>query len=195
IDHPAAWGKCEGTWEVTGEEPAVLTVDMSMYHDSSAVLECTKLADGRIGVTAKIWEPGHGRVDHSEVFGYIRQKAEDLGPRFRGVVYDERFFEVPALMLEDDGIGVIRFSQTVQFMAPAASETFDAILTRQIVHRGDLEFSRQVLAAARREQDRGTFTLSKGKSKRRIDACVALCMGVYELNRLPAKVNAVNTVW
>lgn len=33
----------------------------------------------------------------------------------------------------------------------------------------------------KREQDRG-FTLSKGKSKRHIDAAVAVCMGVWILH-------------
>ena len=196
IDHPSAWGKCKGEWEIAGNEPTVLTVDMAMFHDSAAVDELALLGDGRIAVTARIWEPGHGKIDHLEVWRYIKARALKLGPRFRGVAYDPRFFEVPALMLEEEGIGVIQFDQTSGLMVPACGETFDAIIDRKLVQNGDIEFGRQVMGAAKRmQQDGRTFTLSKGKSKRRIDATICMCMGVYTLNRLPAAVEWADTVW
>jgi phage terminase large subunit-like protein len=194
-EHPAAWGKCKGTWTLQGDEPAVLAVDMSLTRDSTAVDELTLLEDGRIAVTARIWMPAGGRIDHLEVYTYLKTRARELGERFRGIVYDPRFFELLALLLEqDEGLTVIQFDQTAVLMAPAVGETFDAIINGQIVHDGDDEFGRQVLAAAKRQQERG-FTLSKGKSKRRIDAAVAMCMGVGALKRLPKKVNILNTMW
>jgi len=193
-EHPAAWGKCQGGWVLAGTEPAVLAVDMSLSRDSTAVVECALLPDGRIAVTARIWVPSGAQVPHDEVFEHIRARAAGLGPRFRGVVYDPRFFELPALMLEKDGIGVIQFDQTAVLMAPACGDTFDAIVGGQLVHEEDGEFSRQVLAAAKRPGERG-FTLSKGKSKRRIDAAVAMCMGVGALKRLPPPVDPLLTMW
>jgi len=193
--HPAAWGKCQGEWEITGDEPTVLTVDMSLTRDSTAVDELALLPDGRIAVTATLWLPTAGRIDHLEVYNHVRDRAHELGRRFRGVVYDPRFFELPARMLEDDeGLQVIQFDQGPALMAPAVGETFDAIIDGVIVHDGDVEFSAQVLAAAKRSQERG-FTLSKGKSKRRIDATVALCMGVWAIKRLKKPRNWANTVW
>jgi len=112
-------------------------------------------------------------------------------------VYDPRFFELPARMLEDDeGLEVIQFDQTAALMAPAVGETFDLITAAVpgIVHGGDEELTRQVLAAAKRQQERG-FTLSKGKSKRRIDGAVAMCMGVWALKRMEKPVNILNTMW
>ena len=194
VDHPAAWGKCQGEWELSGDEPAVLAVDMSLSRDSTAVGEFTRLPDGRIAASARIWTPDGGRVDQLEVFNHIRARADELGPRFRGVVYDPRFFEIPALMLEEQGLAVIQFDQTPILMAPACGETFDMIVAGEIVHDGDLEFGRQVLAAAKRQQERG-FTLSKGKSKRRIDAAITLVMGVHTLKRLAPKVDHMNTMW
>ena len=67
VKHPAAWGKCQGTWELAGDEPTVLAVDMSLTRDSTAVVECAQMADGRIAVQAKIWTPDGGKVDHLEV--------------------------------------------------------------------------------------------------------------------------------
>lgn len=193
--HPAAWGKCQGEWEITGDEPTVLAVDMSLTRDSTAVVEVTLLPGGRIAAVAKIWLPSAGRIDHLEVYNHIKDRAAELGERFRGVVYDPRFFELPARMLEDDeGLQVIQFDQTAALMAPAVGETFTAIIDAVIVQDGDIEFSAQVLAAAKRPQDRG-FTLSKGKSKRRIDSAVALCMGVWAIKRAPKPVNILNTMW
>jgi len=193
-EHPAAWGKCQGTWTLAGAEPTVLTVDMSLTRDSTAVSTLSLLPDGRITFSARLWLPGAGQVDHKEVFAYAKTRAVELGSQFRGVVYDPRFFELPALDLEDDGIRVIQFDQTPVLMAPACGEAFDMIIHQQIVQDGDPETARQVLAAAKRQQERG-FTLSKGKSKRRIDAAVTLCMGVYILKRLPPPVDPLLTMW
>lgn len=193
-EHPAAWGKCSGEWTLASDEPGVLAVDMSLTRDSTAVDELRLLPDGRIAVTARIWLPSGGRIDHLEVYEHLKSRGHELGDAFRGVVYDPRFFELPARMLEDDeGLAVIQFDQTAALMAPAVGETFDAIIAGQIIQDGDAEFGRQVLAAAKRPQERG-FTLSKGKSRRRIDAAVALCMGVWAIKRLPAKIDILKTL-
>jgi hypothetical protein len=84
-------------------------------------------------------------------------------------------------MLEDEGILAIQFDQSPQRMAPACGLTFDLILDRRIVHDGDPELASHVKSAVKREQDRG-FTLSKGRSKRHIDAAITLCMGLWVLH-------------
>lgn len=194
-EHPGKWEACQGSWSLLGDEPTVLAIDMALKRDSVSVGECVKLADGRIAYTAKIWYPADGRIDHREVFRYIRERAAELRTRFAGLVYDPRFFELPARDLEeDDGLLVIEFNQAPAQMAPACGMAFDMIVAEQIVHNGDTETSRQVLAAAKREQERG-FTLSKGKSKIRIDAAITLCMGVDALARLAPAVEWANTVW
>jgi phage terminase large subunit-like protein len=200
VDHPAAWGACQGEWEIRGTEPTILIVDMSLRHDSTGVLELALLGDGRIAAKPRSWLPVRGLVDQLEVFRYIESRARELGPRFRGLVYDPRFFEVPARMLEESGLLVIQFDQTIALMAPACGEAFDAIVGTEnsaprIVHDGDLVFADQVKSAAKREQDRGTFTLSKGKSKKKIDLAVCLCMGVYTLLRLAEDVPIEETIW
>jgi hypothetical protein len=193
-DHPAAWGKCQGEWELAGDEPAVLAVDMALKRDSVSVGECTQLADGRTAYTAKIWYPADGKIDHLEVWTWIQERATELGPRFRGVVYDPRFFELPARMLEEEGFLVIEFNQSPQQMGPACGLAFDAIIGGQVVHDGDPDVSRQVLAAVKRPGERG-FTLSKGRSRTHIDAAITLCMGVDALARLTKPRNWSNTVW
>jgi phage terminase large subunit-like protein len=129
------------------------------------------------------------------VFEWIRQRATELGPRFRGLVYDPRFFELPARLLEEEGFLVIEFSQTPAQMAPACGMGFDMIVNQRIVHSGDPDDERQVNAAARRQQENGGFTLSKPRSRIHIDAAITLCMGVDSLARLAPEVDVLQTIW
>jgi hypothetical protein len=193
-DHPAAWGKCQGEWTLSGDEPAVLAIDMALKRDSVSVRELTLLHDERIATTNRTWYPADGKIDHLDVWQHIRDRADALGPRFRGLVYDPRFFELPARMLEEEGLLVIEFSQSPQQMAPACGLAFDKIIHQQIVHTGDPDETRQVLAAVKRQQERG-FTLSKGRSRIHIDAAITLCMGVDALARLTKKIDIMNTIW
>lgn len=178
-DHPGAWDECEGTWSSDAANPFVVVVDMALKHDSVAVSRIERLPDDRFAITSKIWRPETGNVDHVDVFRYIRSISR--GPGFRGVVYDPRFFELPGRLLEDEGILTIQFDQSPQRMAPACGLAFDLIVEGRIVHDGDRDLAEHVKAAVKREQERG-FTLSKGKSKKHIDAAITLCMGVWVLN-------------
>lgn len=185
-DHPAAWALCRGSWTSSDANPWVLSVDMALNQDSVAVNRCEMLPDGRIAVTAKIWRAADSpdkRINHAEVWEYIRDRARGMG--FRGVVYDPRFFELPARFLEDDGILTIQFDQSPARMTPACGETFKRILARTIVFDGDPDLTAHVTSAVKRPQERGGFTLSKGRSKRHIDACISMCMGVWVLQEVP----------
>ncbi|MGH8575596.1 MAG: hypothetical protein ACREXX_13895 [Gammaproteobacteria bacterium] len=184
-DHPGAWARCRGDWAASNANPWVLVVDMALKQDSVAVARVEKLPDGRIAATSKIWTAAQfpdGRIHHGVVWDYIIEQARGTG--FRGVVYDPRFFEVPARMLEDRGIPTIQFDQSPQRMAPACGLTYQLILDQVIVHDGDEDQTAHVTSAVKRPGERG-FTLSKGRSKRHIDACVAICMGVWVLHEVP----------
>lgn len=187
-DHPGAWAACKGTWELTGEEPAVLAVDMALKHDTVAVVEARMLPGGRYAVTAKVWEPTNRRIDHHEVFAWISTRATELGESFLGLVYDPRYFELPARDLEEEGFEVIEMPQSPERMIPAVGLTYEAIVNGTLVHAGDKLFTDQVKAAAKRPGERG-FTLSKGKSRRHIDAAVAMCMALWTLAELSGQMD------
>ncbi len=201
VDYPAAWGKCQGTWEHDPLNPFVLSVDMALKHDHVAVARLEELPHpghafvngrctvpgcrqlGKIAVTVKHWHANDGgQIDHLEVWGYIDENAR--GKNFRGVVYDPRFFELPARVLEQKNVLTIQFDQSPQRMAPAAGLTRRMIVDREIVQDGDQELESAVKSAASVPQERGGFTLKKGKSLRHIDAAVAMCMGVYALREI-----------
>lgn len=194
-DHPGAYAKCRGEWEIAGHEPTILAVDMALKRDSVSVKELAQLDDGRVATVNRTWYAVEGKIDHLEVWDHIKAKATELGPRYFGLVYDPRFFELPARMLEEEGFLVIEFSQTPQQMAPACGMAFDMIIAGKVVHSGDPDDERQVNAAVRRQQENGGFTLSKPRSRIHIDAAITLCMGVDALARLTEDVDVLNTIW
>lgn len=185
-DHPAAWSNCHGKWKPNPANPTVLAVDMALKQDSVAVDWLELMPSGVIAVTARIFVASKstgGRINHAEVWDYISARAKGSG--FRGVVYDPRFFEVPARLLEDQGVPVIEFPQSIERMAPACGLAYQKILDAKVVHDNDEDFNRHVLSASQRLTERSGFTLSKGRSKTHIDACIAMVMGIYVLCEVP----------
>lgn len=182
-DHPAAWAGCQGEWDSDPVNPFVVAVDMALRRDTVAVDRVERLPDGRTAVTARIWDAQDhaGRIPHTDVWRHVHDLA--VGEGFRGVVYDPRFFQLAAEQLEDEGVEVVEFDQQPARMVPACGHAFQLIVDGLIVHDGDPELTAHVVAAVKREQERG-FTLSKGKSRRHIDGAVALCMGVWALEQL-----------
>lgn len=182
-DYPGAWGECKGRWRHSNEQPFTLAVDMALKHDSVSVVRCQELPDGNVAVSPKVWKANRqGQIDHLEVWDWI--KARCVGRGFRGVVYDPRYFELPARMLEAEGVLVVQFDQSPIRMSPAVGLTRRMILDKEIVHDGDTELEAAVKASVAVPQERGGITLRKGKSKRHIDACIAMCMGVYAIKEI-----------
>ena len=68
-------------------------------------------------------------------------------------------------------------------MAPACGHAFELIVAGLFVHDGDPELAAHVTSPVKREQERG-FTLAKGKSRRHIDAAVAMAMGCWVLEQV-----------
>ena len=62
-------------------------------------------------------------------------------------------------------------------MIPACGNAFELIVNQRVAHDGSPQFVDQVLSAAQRMTDEG-WRLSKGKSKRKIDAAIALVIAL-----------------
>jgi phage terminase large subunit-like protein len=88
-------------------------------------------------------------------------------------------------MLEDHGILAIEFDQSPQRMAPACGLAFKLMLEKRIVQNGDPDLAAHVKGAVAVPQERGGFTLKKGKSKGHIDGAVSMCMGLWVLHEVP----------
>lgn len=173
---PGAWNACEDrTAEIPQDADVVVGVDVALYRDSTAVVAAWRAPDGRVVVRSKVWEPADGKIDHLEVMAYIRGLARRH--RVREVAYDPRLFEVPAQMLLDEGVPMIEFPQSPERMIPACGRAYELIVNNQVAHDGDPILGDHVRSAAQRQYDRG-WSLSKGRSKRRIDACIALVIAL-----------------
>ena len=93
----------------------------------------------------------------------------------RAVSYDPRLFEVASQQLIDEGLPMEEVPQSVERMTGIIGATYEAIRRREISHPDDKLFERHVLNAVTRPNERG-FTISKGKSRDKIDAAIAMCL-------------------
>ena len=119
-------------------------------------------------------------MDVGQVKNYIRELARTY--TVTGVSYDPRFFELAAADLTDEGINMIEQPQSVERMVPVCGHAFELIVSGRLVHHDDPVLTDHVLSAVQREGERG-WTLSKGRSKRKIDACIAMCLACWEASQ------------
>ncbi len=170
----AIWKGLEDPWEFEDGAPTWVGVDVAIKHDTSAVVALQRREDGRLHATCRIFRPAKDQpVDTTDVMQHIRELAAVYD--IVAVSYDPRFFDVPAKMLEDEGVPMVEVNQSVERMTPAVLGLYEAINTGRISHDDDVAFAAQVLSGVPRFNDRG-FTLAKGKSRGKIDAAIALAL-------------------
>ena len=181
-----AWDACRfhGTRLDPNGGPVVIGVDVGLKHDSTAIVAAQERPDGRLAVEAKIWLPEQVTVDLSEIEAHLRH----LHTRYNvtEIAYDPAFFQRSADVLADDGLAMVEVPQSAQRMMPAAQMAYEAICSRRIVHDASDLFSEQVTAAVPRSSGEG-WRLSKGRSKRRIDAAIALVLAVQAASQRPVE--------
>ena len=125
----------------------------------------------------RVWEPRKdGALETSDVMQFLRELA--LTFDVRAVAYDPRLFEVAGQQLLDEGLPMQEVPQSVERMTGIVGAAYEAIRRREITHSGDRTFERHVLAAVTRPNDRG-FTISKGKSRDKIDAAIAMVLALH----------------
>ncbi len=166
-----AWELCRSDMELKPDLPTFVGVDMALKHDSIAVV-IAQPQDGRVVVRAKIWHPDANAMDVSAVEQHIR----DINREFNVVenAYDPAFFQRSAEVLSENHV-MVEFPQSAARMIPACGNLYELIVNQVIAHDGDPMFADQVLSAAQRSTESG-WRLSKGKSKRKIDAAIALAI-------------------
>lgn len=175
-DGPDLWAGLEDAYEFVRSEPVFAGVDVSLRHDSTAVVAIQERPDGRWHAKAMIWYPESGVVDQAHVREYLRQLSIDF--KLRGVAYDPRFFEASAQDLDAEGLPMIEVPQTASRMVPAVGVAYRSIVSRLISHDGDPAFARQVVNAAARPSEGGMTLHKKPKSNLKCDAAIALCLAM-----------------
>lgn len=174
---PGAWEGCAGDVDLDPDVPAYAAVDMAYKHDSVAVVVAQLGDDGKVRVQAKVWTPTKAStVDVAAVEAHLRERHRALN--LVTVAYDPAYFQRSAEVLLDEGLPMAEFPQSASHMVPACQDAYRTIADGTLVHGDDPVLTDHVLAAATRETDRG-WRLSKGKSKRHVDACIAMVMAVF----------------
>jgi len=189
-----AWERLIGHVAINSTDDCWVGIDMALKHDSIAVVIAQPQADGRIAVDAKIWHPDMAELDIASVEQHLRE----LHTQHKVVefAYDPAYFQRSAEALYDDGLPMVEFPQSSSRMIPACGATYDLIVSGKVLHDGAPMFTDQVLSAAQRMTENG-WRLSKGKSRRKIDAAIALCMALDRATRRATSTPtpSVETVW
>lgn len=175
-----AWERLLGDATLDPNLPCWVGIDMALKHDSIAVVVAQTRDDGRIATQARIWHPDMGEMDIAAVEAHLRTLRDTLN--IQEFAYDPAFFQRSAEALYDDGLPMVEFPQSSQRMIPACGTAYDLIVSGKVIHDGSPMFTDQVLSAAQRMTDNG-WRLSKGKSRRKIDAAIALCMALDRATR------------
>lgn len=170
-----AFNLCKSTRQINPELPVYVGIDMALKHDSIAVVHAQLQSDGVVVVRAKIWHPDDAKLEVALVEQYLRELR--LALICEEFAYDPAYFQRSAEILIDDGLNMVEFPQSSARMVPACGHAFELIVNQRLAHDGSPQFVDQVLSAAQRVGDLG-WRLSKGKSKRKIDACIAMVIAL-----------------
>ena len=174
-----AWEQCRSDRQLQPDLPVWVGIDMALKHDSIAVV-VAQPQDDVVVLRSKIWQPKDEGVDVSQVEHHLRELHTSYD--VREFAFDPAYFQRSAEQLADEGLRMVEFPQVGQRMIPACGHAYEMIVGGKVAHDGSPTFTDQVLSAAQRMTDNG-WRLSKGKSKRKIDACIAMVMGLDRATR------------
>lgn len=179
-----AWAQCVAPEiQLDPDLPVWVGIDMALKRDTIGI--CIAQPQGeRCVVRAKIWNPEVDGIDIAGVEAYLREIHNTY--EVREFVYDPAFFERSAEALSDEGMNLVTFPQSAARMIPACGNAYEMIVSKKVAHDGSPTFTDQVLSAAQRMSDKG-WTLSKGKSRRKIDSCIAMVMALDRATTKPVE--------
>jgi phage terminase large subunit-like protein len=172
----ALWDALNDPYDFVAGAMTWVGVDVGLKRDSTAVVAVQQDEEGLLRVTSRSWLPSSDQpVDVTDVMEHVRElrRAYDV----QAVSFDNRFFDVPAKMLEDEGFPMVEVPQSVERMTPACGALLELIKGGKLRHDGDEILATHVLNAVPRFNERG-FTLQKSKSRGRIDGVIALALAI-----------------
>lgn len=177
-----AWNVCRNDRAfVDGNRGVVLGFDGSRTGDNTALVAVTVDGEPQCKVLG-LWEKpkdsdDEWRVPRGEVKDVIRQACREYN--VREIAWDEFLWLDAAEELEEEGLPVVVFPQTLTRMGPATQRFYEMVTTRKIGHDGDPRLARHLDNAQLKTDTRGSRLMKDAKnSPRKIDLAVALVMAV-----------------
>lgn len=186
------WDALQDPYDFVAGAPTWVGIDVAIQRDSTAVVAVQRDEQGILRPMSRMWVPTKDEpVDVTDVMEHIRELARAYD--VKAVSFDPRFFDVPAKMLEDQGLPMIKVDQSVERMTSICGSLLETIKRGEIRHDGDDQLRTHVLNAVPRFNERG-FTLQKSKSRGKIDGAIALALAVDRAlhlagQRKPSKYN------
>jgi phage terminase large subunit-like protein len=193
VINEAIWDVGDDGSKIPGGAPRWVVVDYARKSDGCAVVELWRDPDREVVVPhAQVWarrqkkagraQPAaHTLVDtptigQSLVRGHIRS-IRDRGAEVLGVIYDPHLFDPEEL--SDEGFLMVEFPQSPARLVPASKAFYDAVHDGKIKHDGDKVLRSHVTSAGSKPVAEG-WRFSKAASRKIIDACICLVMGIEE---------------
>ena len=172
---PQMWDRlADPAMEIVEGADVWLAVDIGVRHDTTAVAVAERQG-GRLAVRTIVLEPPRaGALPLEAVEALIRRLCEEF--RVQGVVYDPWSFRRSAELLEDEGLPMLEFPQSSERMANASENLYRLIETGELVHDGDPVLRAHVMGGVTKETERGWRLVKDPRSRRPIDALVAVAM-------------------
>jgi phage terminase large subunit-like protein len=178
-----------GTWEscrdsdrpfVQPRKGVVLGFDGSKSGDCTGLVAVTVEAEPKIKVLG-LWEKPDGvkqwKVPRGTVKDAIRQACRDY--RVREIAWDEYLWLDAAEDLEDEGLPVVVFPQTLGRMGPATQRFYEMVTNQKLSHDGDPRLARHLENAQLKTDTRGARLMKDAReSPRKIDLAVCSVMAV-----------------
>jgi phage terminase large subunit-like protein len=183
------WDACGGPIDIPAGLRVVVAVDAGIRRDSTAVVAVRKDDAGVFHAGFEIWTPSRGRDVRLDD---VEEHITALCGRFdvEMVVYDRHLFIGSAQRLAEAGAPMVEFPQNNSRMVPATQLLHELIADRRLRHGGDPTARSHALAAMVGETEMG-IRLRKTASRDRIDALVALAMGIAVADAMPASHRSV----
>jgi phage terminase large subunit-like protein len=178
-----AWAKCKRNREfIQPGKGIVLGFDGSKTGDCTALVGVTVEPDPKVKVLG-LWEKPVGRagddwrVPRGEVKDVIRQVCRDY--KVREIAWDEWWWLDAGEELEDEGLPVVIFPQTLARMGPATQRFHEMVSNQRLSHDGDARLARHLGNAQLKVDSRGSRLQKDARnSPRKIDLAIAAVMAV-----------------
>lgn len=176
-----AWENCKDR-DRTIEDHArvVLSFDGSRSGDCTGITATSVEARPQINVV-ELWEKPLGARDWKVPRAEVKDKLREACRRWNvaEIAWDEYLWLDAAEELEEEGLPIVVFPQTIQRMGPATQRFYEVVIDQGISHDGDPRLARHIGNAVLKRDARGArITKPKPDSPLKIDLGVCAVMGV-----------------
>ncbi len=176
-----AWETCKDTSRTIADHSrVVLSFDGSRSGDCTGIT-VTSIEDRPQINVVNLWEKPLGELGWKVPRAEVKDALREACRRWNVVeiAWDEYLWLDAAEELEEEGLPIVVFPQTIQRMGPATQRFYELVVDQGISHDGDPRLARHIANAVLKRDARGArITKPKPDSPLKIDLGVCAMMGV-----------------